>query len=339
MKEISHKNIKTILNEKPSHTLLVSCPNYEPRSAMSTSLQMLEDSSWSGNLLIFQVISSGRSIEPLEWLNRIAMDEFETARMRNLVNINIVKIGYPYQAIRIHQDLESAIRRLRRPYRIILNITSMPRFVIAHCMDFFKKKAFEVEKLFIIYTWATGYPLVTHPTASGDILGVRQSTNLHKLLENAHKPAVLIFPGLQGFDAQKVSDAFKDRGERIKVAIYFSGDDPLLSLDAIRANVNLLDDQKTEVQYYFSIEQAYDLIKSWATARIQDGNDALFIAPFGPKPLLAWAWLQLSQFVPTWDILLVKEANILTTYSTGHGRTSLFEISRDDLMQPTSTTL
>lgn len=333
MKEVSVSTLSDLMMEQNASTLLISAPNYEPRSILPefTSIQKLTSDQWSGHLLVIQIASSERRVEPLELLNRLNTESFDGIDHKKSIKFNIHRVKYPYLDNRLQHELENAIRHLQRPYRMIIDITALPRPVIADLMDFIQDHSDDVDKVFLIYTWAGGYPRVTHPTATGDLIGIRSQTSLHKLLGRTRKPAALVFPSRQGFDAQQVADAFHECGERIKVAALFDGDDPLLSLDALRANANLLGERNLDIQYYHSLEQAYNLINTWALECINEGHDALFIAPFGPKPIVAWSWLHLSKIAITWDILFLKERTLLTTYSFGRGRTSLFELSPQDL--------
>ncbi len=336
MKELEVSRLPDLLNERQAHTLLISAPSYEPRAALHSTLSLdaLEQASWAGHLLVLQIASPRRRVEPLEWLTRINAAPFHDLNHRKKIRVNIAHVSYPDKYHTIFRELDNAIQNLRQPSRIILDITTLPRRVIALCMDFFQKRAQDIESVILIYTWAGGYPQVIHPTSIGDLVGIRrlEQPSLHELLDRTQKPAVLVFPGRQIFDSQQVADAFKRRGERIRVAALFDGDDPLLSLDALRANVNLLWDSTVDTQYYLTINQAYKLIDGWAQECLNEGHDALFIAPFGPKPLIAWAWLQLSKFKVPWDILLLNERTLLSTYSIGRGRTSLFELTREDLI-------
>lgn len=335
MKEFPESRLSELINERQAHTLLISAPSYEPRAALplTISLDALEQASWAGHLLVFQIASPRRRVEPLEWLTRINAAPLFDLNHRKKIKINITHVSYPDKYHTIFRELENAVQNLRHPCRIILDITALPRRVVALCMDFFQKKAQYIENVIVIYTWAGGYPEVIHPTAIGDLVGIKglEQPSIHELLDRTQKPAVLVFPGRQIFDSQQVADAFKRRGERIRVAALFDGDDPLLSLDALRANVNLLWDNTVDTQYYLTLNQAYNLIGGWAQECLNEGHDALFIAPFGPKPLVAWAWLQLSKFKVPWDILLLNERTLLSTYSIGRGRTSLFELTQENL--------
>lgn len=335
MREIEANKLPELLHEKPAHTLLISSPSYEPRAALPSSIPLhsLEESSWAGHLLVFQFASPRHRVEPLEWLTKINAAEFSELNHHKRIRINIAHVSYPDKYHTIRRELDNAIQNLRQPCRIILDISVLPRRIISLCMNFCQQRARDIEKVILIYTWAGSYPQVTHPTATGDLIGIRrlEQPSLHELLDRTQKPAVLVFPGRQGFDSQQVSDAFKRRGERIRIAALFDGDDPLSSLDVLRANVNLLWDSTVDTQYYLSISQAYSLISNWAKECINEKHDALFVAPFGPKPLMAWAWLGLSRLKIPWDILLLNERTLLTTYSLGQGRTSLFELARDDL--------
>lgn len=334
MKELPISALSAILTEHQSQTLLVSSPNYEPRSTSSITvpIQTLATDAWEGHLLVIQIASTERRVEPLEWLNRLNAASF--GRISEKRNFTIQRISYPYTGDRIHHELEHGLRHLNRPYRIVMDITSLPRSIIAEFMGFVSTHAHNIERVFFMYTWAGGYPHLTHPAATGDLIGIRKKINMHRLIARARRPAALVFPGRQGFDAQQVADAFHECGERITVAALFDGDDPLLSLSVQRANADLLGDRKVDVHYYFDLKEAYKLVETWARDCLAEGHDALFVAPFGPKPLVVWSWLQLSKSLAEWDILLSNQNTLLTTYSLGRGRTSLFELSKDDLIVP-----
>lgn len=339
MREILSTDLPNLLNEYQPHTLLISAPSYEPRATLppSISLLNLEKATWAGHLLVFQIATPSHRVESLEWLTRISAAPLNEINHRKKVRANICHVSYPDNYYSITRELENAVQNLRHPYRIFLDITVLPRRIIALCLKFFQKKARDIEKIFLIYTWAGGYPEVQHPTATGDLVGIRslEQPSLHELLDRAQKPAVLVFPGRQGFDSQQIADAFRRRGERIRVAALFDGTDPLLSLDVLRANANLLWDSTVDTQYYLTMTQAYKLISDWVLGCVNDDYDALFIAPFGPKPLLAWAWLRLSQIKAAWDILLLNERTLLSTYSIGRGRTLAFELTQADLISNT----
>lgn len=334
MRELPERNIADLLTERDSSTLWIVAPNYEARShsqVVSVADRLLPPV-WNGRLLVLQ-FSAQPPVAALETLKANTMTQVN--RVFPLGGRNRIdhRVSYPEVRKRdLEKRIRSAVASLTKPYRIVLDITSVPRRVILLLHE--ALATLGERELFVTYTWAERYPGGPRPLAAGSLEAVMEDSELSELLGESHssKISLLVFPGRQGSDSGQLIDVAGSRQAEIAVASFFDSRDPLLSLESMRTNSTLLHRYNANVAHYFNFEQATEVLERWAQGRREASADLLLVAPFGPKPLVTLCWTTMSRIAKEsesalrWDLVLVRQSEPNSLYSIGSRRTTVFQV-------------
>lgn len=340
MKEIPFCNLNRVCAPN-TDTFLLAAPNFEPRSTISIQAFLnafgIPLQSLCSGLITLQA-SAGR-VEPLEELkrqNHKAAVSFLVSKTNRMPEH--FEVSYP-------EDFsgQSFIRRIRewitsrsKPVTLFLDVSCLPKLLMVNLVTLIDElyDKGHIIKAFALYTWADEYPLSRYASQLGQLRTVYSNDPLSEELLKNRRVQAIVFIGRQGFDAKMFLDMLPKASTK-HVFIFMNRDNPIHSLEVMRANSPVILTSYTNIHYFNSLSAGHRHLMS-LVSDITSQCDTLLMAPFGPKPLIWSICKAISHFRKSKqgvynlntlaDLVSLSSHHYGTLYSLGNKSTSLYHL-------------
>jgi hypothetical protein len=344
--EISKKDISHSINSFHNRTVIIICPNYEDRSITLID-EMLNEFDYQQVLFVIVELIGKAKVGILDERTLINRKKaIESLKLRR-VNYKEMRLQYPTVELmdEVRNSLIQSISDVTVPINIVVDVSCMPSGFILSLFSFVDQENINhktFHRVYIFYATPTSYPKVDHPQSIGAIRGhFNKQIELH-ILPREKPITLVVFPGREGFEGKQAHDFFSKFECEKHIMLMFYKDNPMLSLPTLWNNQLLISESKandSNLEFYFTLEDGLRHLQNVYNKALTH-SEALFIAPFGPKPLMIGAYQVIKKFIYEKeklherflaDLILLSSFQYTSTYSIGSDFFTFFEYKLDYL--------
>lgn len=352
MFELSQDEISRTMSHLGGDVLLVASPNYEPRSVRGVAqfIEMYDDALVDCEFAFLTLQARHGRVEPLEDLKSSAIRYLGTLISEKYGKSHRSEtIPYPdnFRNAVVRSTLDILTAQLNMPFNLIVDLTSLPRKVLLALLGTLSTYAQRglLKHLLFLYSWPESYPRLRYASDTGRLNLAELESPVSAAIDESICVNAALSLGLQGFEAIQFSELLPNNSN-LSLFILMQNDDPLTSLEVIRANVSIVTQLSTEREYCLSLNSMHEKLNDWARKVEIDDRSIYLLAPFGPKPQMVSAWMarriieqRITTTIPLGsdisDIVLYSGHQYNTTYSLGFRKLSVFKVNISDLVEVT----